>query len=438
LFRRDEIEAYLRLLSAHPGRRVEASIASAGEPGLIVLDYLVTELRSWQVYSQISNTGTETTGRWRGRLGFQHNQLTNYDDVLSLDLLSTANAENVAGFVSYRRPLFRPGSFSARIYGSFGDFAASGTAFENLRFVGDNWMAGAEIMHRRALGRAWDLSLALGANYTVYSVATTVSGVNITRGESPFLVPFFNAALARETDWWSIAGGLRVEHSIDGVADDNPATGYRSLGRTGATAEWTSIRTAVDFRIFLEPLFSRKSPPSTLAHEAAVRVRGRFLPTGGRLVPQEQELMGGAYSVRGYPESVASADEAVTFSAEYAYHVPRSLRSGERGTLLGRPFAWRPPQPLRRPDWDLILRGFVDYGHRWVEPAPNSRRDDPPPLIERNLALLGVGGGVEVTVKHYVSLRCDIGFALNELKDEDNTWARAGEARAHLTASFHW
>lgn len=441
LLERQSLETYLRDLSAHPGRRVEASIASAGQPGLIVLDYLVNESKAWQVFSQFSNTGTEATSVWRGRVGFQHTQLTNHDDVLNMDVVSTPDFGNTAAFMSYRWPIIRPGTLSVRAYGSRGDFAADGQAFDNLRFLGDNWLAGAEIAFRHDLWKGWDAGVNLGANYTVYSVATTVSGANITEGESPFLVPFLNLAVTRESDWWSIAGGLRLEHSVESVPDPDLSSGYPALGRNNATQTWTSARWAVNVQSYLEPWFAGAQGPRTLAHEVQFRARGRFLLGGERLVPQEQDLLGGAFSVRGYPESVASADESILLTGEYAFHLPRVFRSGEPVTIFGKPFAWRPPAPQRRPDWDFIVRLFTDYGLRYVNPAPVPAGSTAPtrrPLIERDLTLFSAGGGVELTVKQNVSLRCDVGMALADLKDSDTTLAEAGDVRAHVVASFYW
>ena len=62
-----------------------ASIASAGEPGKVILDYLVTESKAWQVFTQINNFGSEGTGVWRARVGYQDNQLTNHDDILNVE-----------------------------------------------------------------------------------------------------------------------------------------------------------------------------------------------------------------------------------------------------------------------------------------------------------------------------------------------------------------
>jgi hemolysin activation/secretion protein len=158
-------------------------------------------------------------------------------------------------------------------------------------------------------------------------------------------------------------------------------------------------------------------------------------------VPQEQDLLGGAFSVRGYPESIVSADEMVLASFEYAFHVPRVLRPGPPGRFLGRSFQWRPPQTRRSPDWDLVVRGFVDYAQRKVTPEREAAAPAPGvelPLGERDVDLLGAGVGVEIDVRQGLSIRADLGRVLLGLKDDDRTVVETGDLRLHLAASLAW
>lgn len=441
LFLKEELEAYVQRLSAHPGRRVEASIASAGKPGEVVLDLLVNETRPWQIAGQISNTGTETTDPWRARVGFQHNQITNHDDILNFDFVTTPDLGTWATFASYRRPLVRSARLQARVYGSFGDFLADGVALENLRFAGRNWFGGGEAIYRTGLGRGWELTGNLGANYSHYAIESRIGEASLAKGSSEFLVPFLGANVARRAAWWSLSAGLRLEHSIDGVANTDPTNGVPALGRLGADAGWTSLRWNAGGSMFLEPLFSG-GRGTRLAHEISLRARGRMLLRGSRVIPQEQEGLGGAFTVRGYPESVVAADESVLAGFEYAWHLPRSLRASEPGTLFGRTFRWRPQGELRKPDWDLVLRGFFDYGLRLVTPAPSTsgavQIGEETPLIDRDLSLMGVGAGLELVVKETVSIRCDVAQGLTDLKDENTTLAEAGDVRFYLITSFAW
>lgn len=442
LLLRDTLENYLQMLSQQPNRRVEASVASAGEPGKVVLDYLVTESKPWQVFAQVSNTGTKSTDEWRTRLGYQHHQLTNHDDTLNFDFVSTPNLDTKAGFLSYRIPLGRPSRFAVRTYGSYGDFTADGEVFESLRFVGDNWMIGSEVTYQTTLARIWDVTLNAGANYSSYAINTNIGELSLYRGNSPFLVPFLGGTIGHDHQWWALKGGLRVEHSVSGVPNTDPGNGVDWLGRTNVDESWTALRWSFESSMFLEPLFLRGSQGS-LAHEISLRARGRWTLGGERLIPQEQDLLGGAFTVRGYPESVVPADDTVVVNAEYAFHVARALKAGDAGRLFGRPFRWRPSPQTRRADWDLTLRAFFDYGYRGVNPDPEatpsaSSSSDGSDLGDRDLSLYSAGGGAELLVWQNFSLRCDVGVALSGIKDGDKTLAKEGSVRTHVSASFYW
>src|SRR5258708_721346 len=151
LFRQDVLNDYLHGLSQHPGRLVEASIASAGEPGKLVLDYLVNESKPWQIFSQVNNFGTAATGQWRVRLGYQNNQLTNHDDILNVNVISTPNFKTYGSFLSYRIPVFRPAKLLARVYGSYGDFLAIDAPLQNLPFAGNNLLIRTQVPKRLSL-----------------------------------------------------------------------------------------------------------------------------------------------------------------------------------------------------------------------------------------------------------------------------------------------
>lgn len=456
LFLRQPLERYLRGLSYHPGRRVEASIASSGEPGKVVLDYLVLETRAWQVYAQVSNTGTESSGEWRTRVGFQHNQLTSNDDILNVDLVSTFEFDTYAGFVSYQIPLVRPDTLRARVYVSAGDFASSSGEFQDLRFTGDNYLVGGELLYRTPIWANWTFNANAGVTFTNYSVASGLPTVTLSEGSSDFLTPFLGVGIGRDDGWWHTSFGLRLEHAVDGVANEDPIRGINALGRIDADASWTALRWSAAAGVYLDELFA-DGAPSNLAHEVSLRMRGRFLLDGSRVISQEQDLLGGAFTVRGYPESVVGADESFVASLEYAFHLPRTLAVGDRSTLFGRPMAWRPPAAQRRPDWDLIFRTFADYGYRWV--------GDPPSLVggvetERALAdtdldLFGAGAGIELQILQNLSIRCDVGIALNDIQEESSTdtsvpgavgssvpevpaLAQSGDVRAHVIVSISW
>lgn len=456
LFNQQVLNDYLYGLSLHPGRRVEASIASAGEPGKVVLDYLVNESKTWQLFGQANNYGTESTGDIRIRVGFQHNQLTNHDDILNFDVISTPDFKTYGSFLSYRLPLWRPNKLLVRIYGSYGDFLTlDGPDLFELRYAGQNWLGGIEFMNRSTLWRGWQMQTVLGANFNHYSIDQSFIGKNaagedtasqVSAGISEFLIPFVGVNLARDFRWGGVSGGVRYEKTVGDYANKDTTTGVDALGRRDVAAEWSSLRWNLNGTVFLEPLFRRSAQNQTLAHEVSVRLKGRVLPGGERLIPQEQEPLGGAISVRGYPESVVSADEFIAGTIEYAYHLPRARKPGDEGKLFGRPFRWRPKMAGMNADWDLVFRAFFDYANRSVTPEPDAivpAAGEERPFADRNLSIAGTGVGIGLFVKQNFSLRADFGMALTELKDEDRLEdeqiiTAKGNKQIYLLSNFTW
>ncbi|MCB1281787.1 MAG: hypothetical protein KDB18_09720, partial [Salinibacterium sp.] len=212
--------------------------------------------------------------------------------------------------------------------------------------------------------------------------------------------------------------------------------GLERLGRLAPTEDWSVFRYAVNGSFFLEPLLlgSDWEDPttwksSTLAHEIALSVRGQYA-LDKCLVPNEQQVVGGLYSVRGYPESVVAGDNVVIGSAEYRWHVPRSFRPysvpdaagelREPGTFFGEPFYAAPRTVYGRPDWDLVLKAFMDVGR-----SENVDRQ----AFEKDEDLWGAGVGMDFLFYRNMSVRVDWAVALDEV---DNQNVKSGSNRFHL------
>ena len=448
LFNKKVLDDYLYGLSLHPGRRVEASIASAGQPGRVVLDYLVNETRAWQLFSQVNNYGTVSTGRIRARVGFQDNQLTNHDDILNLDVIGTTDFKTYGSFLSYRLPLWRPAKVLMRIYASYGDFATLGSGEVVSRtYLGKNWQGGLEFSNRLSLWRGWQLQSALGANFNHYELASKIDTSDAGSGNTNFLMPFIGVTLSHDYTWGGISGGLRLDSTVGSFANTSTTDGIELLGRKPVDSKWTSARWNLNGTVFLDALFSHPDQTPAMAHEVTAYLKGRqlFGAKTKRMIPQEQEPLGGAMSIRGYPESIISADEFISSSIEYGYHLPRALKPGDEGKLFGRPMRWRPKQTGQNPDWDLVLRAFFDYGYRKVNPDPNQTPD---PAVataynDKSFGIAGTGIGFSLFVKQYFSFRCDLGMALTKLEDKDREEGKQiivakGDKQVHLSSSFTW
>jgi hemolysin activation/secretion protein len=141
-----------------------------------------------------------------------------------------------------------------------------------------------------------------------------------------------------------------------------------------------------------------------------------------RLIPQEEEVVGGLFTVRGYPESVVAADSVFIASAEYRFHYPRSrphMEIEKQRKLFGKPFRWVPEAPYGKADWDLILKAFFDVGTTIQTDRLGFEQDD---------TLIGTGVGVEIQFKQNLTLRLDWGFVLSEIENEVDV----GDNRVHV------
>ncbi len=440
LIRRDLLDRYVLWLNRHPGRQVNVAIASSGEPGRAVLDYHILENKPWSVYAQVSNTGTEQTSEWRQRVGFFHTQLTGNDDILSFDYVTASFDAAHALIGSYDAPL--PGVERTRwkIFGSWNEFTASDVGRTNEEFEGDGWTVGGEIATNVYQRRELFIDIFAGARFENTSVDNIAIDLS---GESDFFIPSVGARLDRRTDIDATMASLWFEVNLPDVAGTADQAELDRLGRLAVDDDWMALKWDVSHSMYLEPLLlgdrwgrSGRWQDTTLAHELAFSFRGQYA-FDTRMIPQAEQVVGGLYTVRGYPESIAAGDTVYLASAEYRFHLPRILRpydsfEGEDAPrpreFLGSPFRVRPDQMFSRPDWDLILRGFVDYGR-----AENSDRQS----IERDQDLLGAGVGVELLLRRNLSVRVDWGFVLESI-ETDNETVDSGDNTLHFVATFQW
>jgi hemolysin activation/secretion protein len=426
-----ELDSYLSSLSRYPNRRVDVAIASAGgEPGDATLDYIITEGKPWQLYFQLSNTGTKQTDRWRERFGFSHTDLTGHDDVLQLDYVTAGFDETHAFSGSYELPLGR--RLRAQVFGAYNEYTASEVGLNLRRFKGDGFNVGGQLAYEILARDMWWIDAVGGVRYE----ETTTRELGLRDGVGRFVTPFVGLRGGRLGAASSVDASLTFEFP----RTDNDTDELAALGRTDPDGDAELLRADVGGGFFIEPLLFPQEFDAggggagcTLAHELYARVRAQY-SFGNRLVPTAEQVVGGFGTVRGYPESIIAADDALIFTGEYRFHVPNALpRAAKPGWFAGRDFRYAPTEAFGRADWDLILRGFVDvgwfgYSHRNVGAG------------ERNDTLVGAGLGVEVQVpvnKINMNARLDWGVPLQGIQTGGQK-VDVGDSRLHfvLTISF--
>jgi len=467
LLRQDLLADYLYRLNRYPGRRVEAALAASDDADGIALDLHVHEARPWFVFFQSSDTGSERTDKWQNSIGAVHRQLTGRDDTASIQYTNAGGDAVHALRASYEAPWFgreRPGWWKSqpdesfwkqwlhrdllpwwgsdrlrwRLEGAYSRFKANDIALAEFdqTVTGSEWNLQGRLIYQAF--QFHDLFVDLFTGLHLRNVQTR-NEVLAQDAQATFLLPEVGLEVERVSEWSTLRASLAFEANVQGNDGE-----VRLLGRANTDERWKLLHFDVGASAFLEPLLfphSWKDPTSertsTLAHELAAGLRGQYA-FGARLVPQASQVVGGLFSVRGYPQSTSVGDDAWVASAEYRFHLPRFLpvkREPLKVPGIGR-FRVAPQQVYGRPDWDLILRGFIDYGR--------TRRNDRALATTRetNETLVGVGAGIEFQYRSNLVARIDWGRALRDSKEDfdgnpltNDPVVRKGHDEIHLLFS---
>ncbi len=427
-----EVDDFLFRLNRHPGRRVDASVAPGAAEEEVVLDYLVSENKPWTIYGQISNTGTEQTSEWRERVGIVNNQLTGADDIFRFDFTTSDLSSSIGANASYDFPI-KSDEIRVKLFTGYSEFEASDVGLAGERFSGQTYTAGAEASRTIYQDRQYFLDVVAGMRYENVKVDNEVFQ---EFGREHFLIPYIGLRGERVTDVMSTYGSIVFEYmSPDFTSVDSQE--IQRLGRNGVDNEWKILKFDFSQTHYVEPIVSDlywgrgTSGPTSLAHEVAMSVRGQY-GFNDRFIPNEQDVAGGFFSVRGYPESVAAGDTVVVGSAEYRFHYPHWLgvsrpgewegKAGPFQSALGQNFRYAPSEPFGRTDWDLIFKAFIDGGITEISQARAG---------ENSQGLVGAGIGVEYQFKRFVTARLEWGVALNDIDDPANR-VEAGDSRVHV------
>jgi hemolysin activation/secretion protein len=297
-----------------------------------------------------------------------------------------------------------------------------GTTADELRFV-SGALPGLVGKLRRYQHRELFVDLFAGARWRNVGVDNPLaSGASQSSGaEDDFFLPEGGLRVRRHTEISSLGLDLWADHNLASVAGTDEDD-LRRLGSAEPDEDFTRVLWEGALSIYLEPALRWRrwvdpSTPasSTLAHELLVVTRGQ-ISLGDRLVPQFQQIAGGLHTVRGYDQAVVAGDTVLIGSAEYRLHLARLLLPSEGANpdvpVLGR-VKVRPEHVYDRPDWDFVLKAFVDAARVQDEKASE------PTIQEIDETLIGIGIGAELHLLKYLSVGVDLGWPQRKLEGED-------------------
>lgn len=440
------LQAYALRQNRRGFRRVDAALAqgSAEEPFTAELQYLVRDFDPVLLFFQASNTGTDETANTRYRFGADVRQPLGLGDRLTFDYTTSGfdEAESVQAF--YEIPVFGNEGLIGRFGGGFSEFTASDVGLAGAEFTGQtfffDWELSANVVQT---GRLF-IDAFTGLRFSEIGVRNTALGPE-DAGEEQVLTQRAGLRVERVGEAVQFSGDVFFEWTYNELTGASE-TELGQLGRLGPDRDWVVLQWNTEASAYLEPLLNPggyRDPStwrtSTRAHEVYGSIRGQYA-FNSRLIPNFQRVVGGLFTVRGYPESVVAGDSVVIFTGEYRFHLPRSFepissRAG-RGLGGGRLFGQnlRPPRVFAEPDWDLVLKGFVD--------AADVAVSRPIDGVESGETLLGVGFGLELRAPLLfgpsMTFRADYGFALDEVDTGGGSSIETGDNFFHflLTVLF--
>lgn len=378
ILRYQDLERYVTNLNANPDRKVRIVLLPGEKPETTDIVLKVEEEFPLHASYGFTNLGTDTTGRIRQSGTVTVTNLLGLDDQLT----SRVEVSERRGFMgwanSYMVPINARGDIFTidvndvlvKLGKDLKPFHASGRAF----VLSPTLIM--PIFHGRYLSGEWTMGFDYKRIRTLlFGIANSKDDLRVFRFGPNFLEndPWGRSILTNEvqTAFAGFLGGL--EHN-DPIASRREADGYFwqynvTFGRLQNIWKGT---------------------------QAVGRIGAQFSPH--RLVPAQQFRIGGFDTVRGYGEGEYLGDYGFQGSLELRvppYFIPKDWK-------------WPAGKSTLR---DTIRGvGFIDFGKGFL----NSPFLDE----EKNRQLIGVGGGLRVSINRNVQARVDWGVPVGEKPNE--------------------
>lgn len=388
-FRYQDLETALYFFNQKADRTAKAYLIAGKDPLTSDIILKAQEYYPIHISYEFNNRGTKLTHRARHLVHFTHNNLLGYDDVMAATLSMAEEGAFDAGFASYEFPL------------------EDNRTVLNLEASYVESMLIGHLKPAEIKGES--LNITPGVTYTIIQrPALTLEGYAgfefkdsktlIDDHKSSFdrmrvlkIGPRFTfqdtggRTLLSSDVHWGIPDFLGSSEEVDPAAS-RPNSGGDFIYYTASVA-----------RI------------QRLPREAFVIVRGSGQWTKDNLTSVEQYRLGGAFSVRGYPESDAAGDYGYNLSTEISvppYFLPKN---------------WEIPFTHKRWYDTLHLVYFLDGGKTFF-------RERSVESILKDKFLLGTGFGLRFNLDRNISLSVDLGFPIGDDSVDEN------QMQVHISA----
>ena len=291
-----DISSEAQLVNENPAKQVTVALQAADDPGQVDATIRVTDEKPWRASAYVDNTGTSSTGNTRLGVGFSHANLSDHDDVLNVQYITSPGHFSDVKIVGagYRLPVYRWGGIVDALAGY--SSVNSGTVQGVFNVSGSGDVFG--LRYTQLLGRieSYDHRLAIGLDYRAYKNNVTFSTApdqlvpNITVRPVSLAYTGRLSSIGQDLSF-NVSYARNIPGGANGDDDAFAATGQRDQ----ATPKYNVVRENV--------AYSRLLPKDFIFRAVA-----NAQQTHDILVAGEQFGMGGVDSVRGYHEREVAND----------------------------------------------------------------------------------------------------------------------------------
>lgn len=381
VFRYQDLEKSLYFLNRKTDLAAKAYLAAGKEAGTTDIVLKATETPPFHMGYEYNNRGTKLTHRSRHIIHLDNTNLTGNADTFSAVYMLAEEGAIGGGSFSYALPFDRTGTTLSLDGGYIESMTVKHLKPLEIKGASLSFTPGV----RQSLVREPGAEVDWHAAFEIKDSKTLVDDFKTSFDRMRVLVTGPSLSFTDRGGRFLLSGdahfglagflGSSDKHDLD-------------LSRENSDADF----------FYLSADIARVQ---RLPWELFLILRGSGQWTDDNLPTTEQFRVGGANSVRGYPESDSLGDTGLQFAAELQSPVP------------GLPADWKVPFNDGY-TWRNSLRlvGFVDGGKVFLRDSPRSD-------AETNRALLGAGGGIRFDVGKGLSLQADLGWPLGDDSTDD-------------------
>ncbi|MBI4432917.1 MAG: ShlB/FhaC/HecB family hemolysin secretion/activation protein [Candidatus Omnitrophica bacterium] len=382
VLRIQDLEGSLFYLNRNEDRSARVYLEAGDDPGTSDIILKAEENYPGHVYFETHNRGTKNTHRGRHETHWDHTNLTGRGDILKTVLSMAEEGAFRAWSGEYAYPLKNDRTVLSLNASHVSSMLVGSLKSEEIKGLYRNITP--SVVHHFVRTRAFELGAEIALELKDSKTTADDLKIDFDRMRVLKLGPRVTTRGANGVNYFSADFHQGLSHFLGGSDEVD-----RNASRTNAGGEFF-YTTASLARL------QKLSGSSFLV----LRAGGQW--SKDNLASVEQFRAGGAYSVRGYPESDSAGDSGYNLSAELRV-LPFII-----------PDVFRAPFTGRKWSESVHVVGFLDAAKTYF------RERTPTESSVKDRFLLGTGFGFRVDLENNFSFQLDLGFPIgDESKDKD-------------------